>query len=72
MQCALFRFVVLATPVQFSRNGVRDSFRQRSAAAHEKRTEADLVLGGSHGCVVFYCFRYLRDAVVEISFELTG
>jgi hypothetical protein len=41
------------------------------AAAHEKRTGADLVLEGSHGCAVFCCFRCLCDAVVEIGFELT-
>jgi hypothetical protein len=42
------------------------------AVAHAKRTGSDLILEGSHGCTFFYCFRCLRDAVLEISFELTG
>ena len=43
-----------------------------SAAAHEKRTETDLVLDGSHGCAGFCRFRCCCHAVVEIGFELTG
>ena len=31
------------------------------ALAHEKRTGADLVLDGSYGCAVFYCFRCGSD-----------
>jgi hypothetical protein len=42
----------------------------KSAVTHEKRTGADLVLDGSSGCAVFYCFRRVRDAVVEFDFEL--
>lgn len=42
------------------------------AGAHGKRTGAGLVLDGSHGCAVFFYFHWLRDAFVEIGFEVTG
>ena len=45
---------------------------QNCAAAHEKRTGADLVLDGSHGCAGFCRFRCCCHAVVEIGVELTG
>lgn len=45
---------------------------QNCAAAHEKRKGSDLVLDGSHSFAFFCCFRCLRDAVVEIGFEVTG
>jgi hypothetical protein len=45
---------------------------RNTAVAHDKRTETDLVLDGSHGCAVFCCFRSLRDAVMEFGFELAG
>ena len=59
--------------VRISRNGEDATIEfDDSAAAHEKRTGADLVLDGSYCFAVFYCFRNLRNAVVEIGFELTG